>query len=65
MDFTLGDWLLEAVKLSKNADADKYGYSSYLIGFDARSQFSLSNGEWRQSAVIFGLDDSSSMYADN
>lgn len=65
MDFTLGDWLLEAVKLSKNADADKYGYSGYQIGFDARSQFSLSNGEWRQSAVIFGFDDSSSMYADN
>ena len=29
MDFTLGDWLLETVKLSKNADADKYGYSGY------------------------------------
>ena len=28
----------------KNANSDKYGCSSYGIGFDARSQFSLPGG---------------------
>lgn len=35
--------LTRTVKLTKNADPDKYGDSSYCIGFDARSQFSFSN----------------------
>ena len=45
MDLTLSNCLFAAVKLTKNADSDKYGYSGYGIGFDASSQFSLSNGE--------------------
>ena len=44
-DFTLGDYLYGAVNLTKNADPDKYRYSSYGIGFGARLQFSLSNGD--------------------
>ena len=44
-DFTLGDSLFVAVKSTKYAGPDKYGYSGYAIGFDAGSQFSLSNGE--------------------
>ena len=34
-DSTLHDCLFEAVKLTKNADPDKYGKSGYSIGFDA------------------------------
>ena len=30
-----------AVKLTKNADIDKYGYSGYGIGFDRRGIFSF------------------------
>ena len=33
-----------AVKLTKNADPDKYNYSGYGIGFDLRLEFSLSDG---------------------
>ena len=34
-DFTLKDSLFGAVRLTKNADADKYFYSRYNIGFDS------------------------------
>ena len=27
-----------SIKLNKNVDPDKYGYSGYGIGFDARSE---------------------------
>ena len=32
------------MKLTKNANPDKYGYSGYDIGFDTVSNFSI-NGE--------------------
>ena len=35
-DFTVNDYLFEAVKLGKNADPDKFSYSGYGIGFDSR-----------------------------
>ena len=65
MDFTLGDYLFGAVKLTKNGDPDKYGYIGYGIGFDAHSQFLSSNGEWGKNVIIFGVDDSSSVHVDN
>ena len=40
-DFTLKDCLFGAVKLTKNADPDKYSYSRYGIGFDSRSLFHI------------------------
>ena len=63
-DFTLDDCLFEAVKLTNNADPGTHEYSGYGIGFDARSQFLLSNGEWGKD-VILGVDNSSSIHADN
>ena len=33
--FTLGNCLFGSLKLTKNADTDKYGYSAYDTGFDA------------------------------
>lgn len=42
-DFTPGDFLFPAAKLTKNADVDKYGYSVNNIGFNACSGFSLAN----------------------
>ena len=38
-DPTLKNCLFGAATLTKNADIDKYGYSSYGIGFDRRSAF--------------------------
>ena len=36
---TLENCLFGAVKLTKNADIDKYGYSGYGIGFDRHGRF--------------------------
>ena len=45
-DFTLGNSLFGAVKMTKNTAIDKYSYSGYGIGFDARGSFLLLNGSW-------------------
>lgn len=47
-----------------NANPDKYEYSGYDIGFDARSNFSI-NGEQGKNVGIFGADNSLSLHADN
>ena len=54
-DFTLGNCLFGAVKLTKNADPDKYGYTGYGIGFDPRSQFSLPDGNWGKNSLFLEL----------
>ena len=54
-----------AVRLTKNADIDKYGYSGYGIGFDRKSSFSFPNGKFGQNVIIFGVDKSSSVHVDN
>ena len=43
-DFTLDNCLFGSLKLTKNSDPDKYGYTDYDIGFDAHSQFLWSEG---------------------
>ena len=44
VDFTLENSLFSAAELTKDIDFDKYFYSEYGIGIDARESFSLSNG---------------------
>ena len=53
------------MKLTKNVDPDKYGYSGYGIRFSACSKSFLSNDEWGKNIVIFRVDKSSSKHADN
>ena len=53
------------MKLTKNADPDKYGCVGYGIGFDTRSQFLWSGGSWGKNIVIFGANMNSSIYVDN
>ena len=53
-----------SVKLTKNADIDKYGYSGYGIGFDRNTSFSVGN-EIGKNVIIFGVDMSSSSKIDN
>ena len=48
-DFTLGNCLFGSVKLTRNADPDKYKYSSYDTGFDSRSQFSFTYGNMEKN----------------
>ena len=61
-NFTLRDCLFGAVKLTKNADPDKYSYSGYDIGFDSRPRFSYPDFDWSKNVVIFGVDNSSSVH---
>ena len=51
--------------MTKNADIDKYGYSSYGIGFDRRSNFLFPGGGLGQNVLIFGADMSSSGHNNN
>ena len=64
-DFRLGNGFFGAVKLTKNAGPNKSGYSSYGIGCDAHSQFSLPDGSWGKNFIIFGADMTSSVHIDN
>ena len=53
------------VKLTKNADPDKYLYSGYGIGFDTRGQYSLPAGSVGKNVIIFGIDMSLYVHIDN
>ena len=53
------------MKVTKNVDLDKYGYSCYGIRFDSRSPFSWSDCSWRKNVIIFGADMSSPVHFDN
>ena len=53
------------VKLTKSADIDKYGYSSYGIGFDRKGFFSHPSGGTGRNVIIFGVDMSSSTKINN
>ena len=59
------NFLFGSVKLTKNADPEKYKYSDYSIGFDSRSEFLFTDGSMGRNVIIFGADKSSSVHADN
>ena len=63
--FTLINYLFGSVKLTKNADPDKYKYSGYGIGFHSRSELSFIDGSMGKSVIIFGVDMCSSVHIDN
>ena len=44
IDFTISNCLFGTVKVTKNADPDKYGCSGYGTGFDAHSKLSWADG---------------------
>ena len=56
--------LFEEVKLAKNADPDKYSYSGFGVGLDARGQYYLPNGSVGKNVIIFEVDMSSSVHID-
>ena len=62
---TLQNALFATVKLTKNADINKYGYSAYGNGFDGKGTFSFSGGGLGCNVIIFGVDMSSSTKIDN
>ena len=61
---TLENCLFEAVRLTKNADIDKYKYSGYGIGFNRKGTYSIGN-EVGRNVKTFGVDMSSSSHLDN
>ena len=61
---TLENWWFGSVKLTKNADIDKYRYSGYGIRFDRETSFSFGN-ETGKNVIIFRVDMSSSSKIDN
>ena len=62
---TLKNCLFGAVTLAKNADIERYKYSSYGIGFDRRSSVSFTGGGFGQNVLIFRADMSTSIHIDN
>ena len=64
-DFTLVNCLFGSVKLTKNADLDKYKYTGYAIGFDSRLNFLFTDGRNGKNVIIFGSDTSSSVHIDS
>ena len=63
-NFALKDCLFEAVKLTRNADSDKYFHSEYDVRFDWQSLFLILNFGFREN-IIFGIDNNSTRHTDN
>ena len=53
------------VKLTKNADINKYKYFGYGIGFDRHGSHSHPSGGNERNVIIFGVDMSPSVHVDN
>ena len=65
IDFTLNNCLFGSVKLTTNADLDKYRYGYYGIGFDSRSEFLSTDGSFGENAITFRAGMSSFVHFDN
>ena len=61
-NFTVGNCLFGSVKLTKNADIDKYKYTGYGKGFDFHSEVLFTDESYGKSVIIFGADMSSSVH---
>ena len=61
----LRSFLFGSVKLTKNADINKYKYIGYGTEFGSRSVFSFANGSMGKNVTIFGTDMSSSGHIDH
>ena len=57
--------MLGPIKLTNNANPNKYSYSGNEIGFDSCSLFSVPNFDCGKNITIFGVDMSSSVHGNN
>ena len=64
-DPTLENCLFGSVRITKNADIDKYKYMAYGFGFDSKGTFLFPDGSFCQNVIILGADMSSSAHANN
>ena len=51
-DYKLNNCFFGSVKLTKNADPDKYKYSGCSIGFDSCSEFSFTDEAWEKISLF-------------
>ena len=63
--FTVKDYFFGAVTLNENADQDKLSYSGWGSWFVSHSFLSLLKFDLGKKAIIFGVENSSSMHIDN
>ena len=54
-----------AVRLTKNADIDKYRYCGYEIGFHRRGSFSFPGSGCGSNVIIFGVDTRPYIHVNN
>ena len=59
----LENCLFRKIKMTKNADTDKYKYQGHGIGFDLT--FTHPNGSAGENVIIFGVDMTNSKHANN
>ena len=52
-DFTLGTCLYRSVRITMNADLDKYKYGGCSIGFHSGLEFSFSDGSFEKKYHYF------------
>ena len=63
--FTVQNALFGSMKITKNADTSKYKYKGYGIYFDEGGSFSKGNIINGKNVLIFGVDESSLVHANN
>ena len=63
--FTVQNALFGAMQITKNADTSKYKYKGYGICFDEKGSFSNGNISNGKNVLIFGVDESSLVHANN
>ena len=63
--FTVQNALFGAMQITKNVDTSKYKYKGYGISFDKGGTFSKGNINNGRNGLIFGVDESSLVHANN
>ena len=63
--FKVQNALFGAMEITKNADTSKYAYKGYGISFDEGGTFSKGNINNGQNVLIFGVDESCLVHANN
>ena len=64
-DLTVQNGLFGGIKIKKDVNTSHYKYSGYGICFDGKDYFSIGNITKGKNVIIFGVDMSSSIYANN
>ena len=61
----LENCLFGKIKMTKNADTDKYKHQGHVIGFDSAGTFTHPDGGVGKNVIILGFDMTNSKHANN